>query len=258
MDKTPLAAEVDGMIVDANDMLYEAERALAFARSERDHQISRYNGWSRFFLCISTGGHIHSSTSCTTCTITTQFAWITELSGKTEAEAVDQLGEILCSVCFPTAPAEWTDGISNEAKVRRAAAVEARAERKVEEAAAAARVEARKVEAAAAAGTAAAALAGDTYKLNPTVAKLVDSSDRVTLTEARQSIYRAAELVYDVLFDGHCIATAYQTADGKFKGCGRMFNYPEGGGCAQSGKLKELREWIEEQVFDTLGKSHLA
>lgn len=91
-------------------------------------------GWSRFFLVTNTNGHIHADTSCSTCYATTLFSWLPELSGLTEADAVESYGEILCSVCFPSAPAEWTNGESKatkEAKAERAAAKAERHAKKV-------------------------------------------------------------------------------------------------------------------------------
>jgi hypothetical protein len=73
--------------------------------------------WSRFFLVTNNNGHIHSNMNCGTCYSTTRFAWNPELSGKSEADAVAELGEILCSVCFPSAPVAWTAGISKAAQV---------------------------------------------------------------------------------------------------------------------------------------------
>lgn len=66
--------------------------------------------WSRFIAVQD--GHIHSSKYCAGGTIraTTQLGWHPELSGKTEAEAVAELGPLLCTHCFPTAPVEWTIG----------------------------------------------------------------------------------------------------------------------------------------------------
>lgn len=84
-----------------------------------------HHRWSRFFLVTNSNGHIHSSTSCHTCHWNTDFRWLPTLSGLTEAEAVAEHGEILCSVCFPSAPVEWTNGeskASKEAKAERAAA----------------------------------------------------------------------------------------------------------------------------------------
>ena len=67
--------------------------------------------WSRFFSVPA--GHVHSSMSCQTCNHNgraTTFGWNPELSGLTEADAVAKLGPLLCTVCFPTAPVEWTIG----------------------------------------------------------------------------------------------------------------------------------------------------
>jgi hypothetical protein len=65
--------------------------------------------WSRFFLVTNTGGHIHSSMRCSTCHLTTDFVWLPTLSGLKEADAVAAQGPRLCTVCFPSAPVEWTD-----------------------------------------------------------------------------------------------------------------------------------------------------
>lgn len=71
----------------------------------------KYTGWSRFYLVP--GGHIHSSTRCSTCNKSysrpTRFSWLPELSGKTDEEAVNEQGALLCTVCYPDAPTEWTN-----------------------------------------------------------------------------------------------------------------------------------------------------
>lgn len=93
--------------------------------------------WSRFFLVTNDNGHIHSSMHCSTCYITTMFAWLPALSDQTEAEAVAAHGGILCSVCFPTAPTEWTDQPSHAkaaAMAERAAAKAERLAKKLEKA----------------------------------------------------------------------------------------------------------------------------
>lgn len=73
------------------------------------HKEWESNGrWSRFFLVR--GGHIHYSTACHTLKITTRLGWLPELSGETEKDAVDAHGALLCTVCFPSAPVEWTIG----------------------------------------------------------------------------------------------------------------------------------------------------
>jgi hypothetical protein len=85
----------------------------------------RDNGyWSRFYLVTNTNGHIHSSLSCSTCFHDTNFAWLTHLSGLDEAGAVQAEGEVLCTICYPSAPVAWTNGISRrdkEAKAKREA-----------------------------------------------------------------------------------------------------------------------------------------
>lgn len=72
----------------------------------------RRRPWTRFFLVQNNGGHIHSSMNCSTCNKrgqATRFGWLPNLSGQTEPEAVAAHGAILCTVCYPSAPVEWTD-----------------------------------------------------------------------------------------------------------------------------------------------------
>lgn len=73
-----------------------------------DHEKAHYTGWSRFYLVPE--GHIHSSRSCHTLRMTTALVWLPQLSGESEADAVAEQGTILCTHCFPSAPAEWTVG----------------------------------------------------------------------------------------------------------------------------------------------------
>ena len=82
----------------------------------------RRRPWSRFFLVTSSAGHVHSSMVCHTCRPSTTYGWRPDLSGKTEAEAVDKLGPALCSVCFTSAPvAHQEKRITKAAAVRLAA-----------------------------------------------------------------------------------------------------------------------------------------
>ena len=123
-----VATEMDvahalGMKADslATDLGYyerqEAERASKlldrWAEAQQAHHLARqavithemaYTGWSRFFLVTSSAGHVHKSMNCGTCNWNTTYAPVVKLSGCTEAEAVAELGETLCTVCFPTAP----------------------------------------------------------------------------------------------------------------------------------------------------------
>lgn len=84
---------------------YEAEHAALTA--EAAPLAAQYNArrWSRFFLVTNTNGHVHSSLNCGTCYARTTYAWLPELSDRTEAEAVTEFGEKMCTVCFPSAPA---------------------------------------------------------------------------------------------------------------------------------------------------------
>ena len=96
----------------ARSLASREEYAAALARliEARDALEATYTGWSRFFLVTSSAGHVHSSMSCSTCRPTTTYGWLPELSDTSEADAVGELGPTLCSVCFPSAPTEWTAG----------------------------------------------------------------------------------------------------------------------------------------------------
>jgi hypothetical protein len=75
-------------------------------------EFTRRGGWTRFYTVR--GGHIHSSMNCQTCHRdgkVTDMGWTPQLSGRTEAEAMAELGPqafALCTVCYPHAPLEWT------------------------------------------------------------------------------------------------------------------------------------------------------
>lgn len=93
--------------------LDKARDAIKAARTEAQPLEAEYEAerWPRFFLVTNTGGHIHSSMHCATTFPTTQWAWLPDLSGLTEDAAVADQGPRLCSVCFPSAPVEWTLGL---------------------------------------------------------------------------------------------------------------------------------------------------
>jgi hypothetical protein len=90
----------------------------ARARIGELQAVWREHRWSRFFLVQ--GGHIHSSTACSSCRVTTEFGWLPQLSGETEAQAVAAHGALLCTFCYPTAPVEWTNGREIEAAAKAA------------------------------------------------------------------------------------------------------------------------------------------
>lgn len=97
---------------DARDYAEQARTALATVAPLMHAAIALdkalYTGWQRFFLV--TDGHIHASTACHTLRISTSIGWLPDLSGLTEADAVAAHGPLLCTVCFPSAPVEWTVG----------------------------------------------------------------------------------------------------------------------------------------------------
>lgn len=89
---------------------HAAKAALPKAREATAAAEEKYQGWSRFFLVTNANGHIHKSMSCSTCVPgKTRFAWLPQLSGLEQKDAVEDQGERLCTVCFPDAPSAWTD-----------------------------------------------------------------------------------------------------------------------------------------------------
>lgn len=63
-------------------------------------------GWTRAWKVVSSNGHIHRSTSCTTCFDTTKFIPLPQVSGLSEEEIVALAGEGACTVCYPSAPVD--------------------------------------------------------------------------------------------------------------------------------------------------------
>lgn len=103
------------------------EYSTLLAENAALSEIWQEHQWSRFYYVQNNNGHIHKDTYCSTCYDTTRFAWLTDLSDQTEAEAVESFGKVLCSVCYPSAPTDWTDGepiekikAREEAEVRKA------------------------------------------------------------------------------------------------------------------------------------------
>ncbi|MBY0285669.1 MAG: hypothetical protein K2X52_00740 [Mycobacteriaceae bacterium] len=69
-------------------------------------EFDRRGGWTRAYLVQSNGGHVHSSLRCSTCFPRTKFTWLTEYSGQDEKEIVYAAGELACTICYPSAPAD--------------------------------------------------------------------------------------------------------------------------------------------------------
>lgn len=89
-----------------NDKIRPHRTALADLREEarplEDEYVAR--GWPRYWKVTNGNGHVHANTACSTCFPTTQFAWMTAFSGLTVEELVAEVGEMACTVCFPSAP----------------------------------------------------------------------------------------------------------------------------------------------------------
>lgn len=84
-------------------------------------EYDRRGGWARAFLVQNVGGHVHSSMGCSTCYPGTQYAWLTDYSGKSEDEIVYASGELACTVCYPSAP---VDVLKRVGEIRRPGDVE--------------------------------------------------------------------------------------------------------------------------------------
>lgn len=113
-----------------------AERAASAKLAPHRAEWAARGGWTRYFLVDNANGHVHPSTSCSTCFPTTQYAWLTEQSGLTAAELVELAGEKACTVCFPWAP---VDVLSRSTKLEAPERKAARLEREKAAAARAAR-----------------------------------------------------------------------------------------------------------------------
>lgn len=71
-----------------------------------DAEFERRGGWTRAWLVLNTGGHVHRTMACRTCFPSTRFAWLTQLSGHDETEIVDLAGKAACTECYPSAPVD--------------------------------------------------------------------------------------------------------------------------------------------------------
>jgi hypothetical protein len=99
-----IGREAQGKLDDLREANEEIARLGALINAQED--VFRAEGWARFEAVP--GGHIHNrNATCHTLRPTTQVAWIPELSGDTEADAVAKYGPALCSHCYKGAPVEW-------------------------------------------------------------------------------------------------------------------------------------------------------
>jgi hypothetical protein len=91
----------------ARDEIDEAVATITSTNAEMAtylREFDRRGGWTRYYLVLNSNGHVHSSTYCTSCFPTTQYAWLVEQSGMTSEALVELAGESACTDCFPWAP----------------------------------------------------------------------------------------------------------------------------------------------------------
>lgn len=96
------ATELRPRIEQARRTITECETAARPLEAE----FERRGGWTRAWLVLNSGGHVHRTTACRTCFPSTRFAWLTQLSGHDEIEIVEQAGEAACTECYPRAPVD--------------------------------------------------------------------------------------------------------------------------------------------------------
>lgn len=97
-------AQVDARIAEL-DRIEKKQRTADEAR-ELDELCAVFAAqpWQRYWATTGATGHIHRSMHCSTCNregTLTAFVWMTDLSGKTVDEVVDQYGDRVCTVCWP-------------------------------------------------------------------------------------------------------------------------------------------------------------
>ena len=110
---------------DQREDLVETAEGIQDEMSPYKQEFDRRGGWTRAFLDDNAGGCVHSSMQCRTCFPSTEFTWITEMSGHAESEIVEAAGEIACTVCYPSAPPTTRSRPTTiEAPARRAARLE--------------------------------------------------------------------------------------------------------------------------------------
>ena len=91
---------------------HAAQDEVASIQAEIAAHEENYTGWTRYFLVTSSAGHVHDGMSCSTCRPSTTYAPVVSLSAAPADEAIETLGETLCSVCYPDAPVEGPSKIT--------------------------------------------------------------------------------------------------------------------------------------------------
>ena len=94
-------AELDAKIASA-----KAKLVPIYARTAELNAVYASDPWTRAYLVVSSDGHVHKDMYCSTCFNSTRYAWLVQYSNDDESTIVSDAGEMACTVCYPSAPAE--------------------------------------------------------------------------------------------------------------------------------------------------------
>lgn len=92
----------DGVLERQRATVADCRVKLADLENESAPLRARYQDerWTRVYLVDNSNGHVHTTTACPYTYFSTQFAWITELSGSTPEAVVAKAGGRSCLGCF--------------------------------------------------------------------------------------------------------------------------------------------------------------
>lgn len=76
--------------------LAAAKKVISVCDAEYDSRP-----WQRYWLTQNSNGHLHRSQSCSTLYPTTVLAFIPDVSGFSNDEIIENVGETACDICFP-------------------------------------------------------------------------------------------------------------------------------------------------------------
>lgn len=98
-----------GSILDKIDSLRAMAQALRDMLAPLNAQYAARR-WTRVYLVNNSNGHVHSHMGCRNCYPTTQYKWITELSGASDEKVVEAAGERTCLTCYDSVREEIIAG----------------------------------------------------------------------------------------------------------------------------------------------------
>ncbi len=110
-------AQGNKRVIEYRDEYFTEMNNYSIADANIDAINAEFNargGWTRYYLVVSSSGHIHRNMECFTCNNgkePTAFALYPSLSGSNVEQAVAKLGAALCTHCFPEAPVEYREQV---------------------------------------------------------------------------------------------------------------------------------------------------